>query len=142
MTTNINDIEHIVRCCPQRYLDHEGKPEFMAFKIQPKDQGCLSVVWLEHFGKQTVADNIPLARDELCKNYKTTNDNKLAVLNVGVMKQTIKQTHGIDINVRTDPDEYPSHACIEGYPTNDEAVATTLSDMARDGRLYPGCPHD
>ena len=140
---NIRDADHVARCCSLRSLDKDGRPGPGAFELKNKDDGCLSVTWLEHFGKQSVADNIPPAREELCENYTIRNGGKLAVLNVGAAKRAIRLTHGIDISVRKNPrDRYLSHACIEGYPTNDVAVATTLSDMVGEDCLYEGCTTD
>ena len=136
MTTDILDTDHVARYCSRRNLDVEGMPNPGAFKLRNRDNGCLSVNWLECFGEENVADNIPHARAELCRHYKTKESGRLAVLNVGLAKSAVKATRKVDISVRKDPrDGHRSHACV-GYPTNDSEVATTLSEMVGEEDMY------
>ncbi len=90
MTMNVCDADHVARCCSPRPLDEDKIRGHGAFELKNKDGSCLSVTWLEHFEKQSVADNIPPAREGLCENYKTMNGSKLAVLNVRITKRAIK----------------------------------------------------
>lgn len=137
MTADIRDADHVARCCPKRKLADDGTPAPGAFELRDDDKGCLSVNWLECFGGKTVADNIPYARKELRRHYKTKRSGRLAVLNVGVARRAVKETLKVDISVRSDPrDDHRSHACV-GYPANDNEVATTLSEMVGERDVYP-----
>ena len=140
MTADIRDADHIARCCPRRKIEEDGTPAPGAFILRDKDkdEDCLSVNWLECFGDGNVADNIPHVRAELRKHYETREGFKLAVLNVGVAKRAVKTTREVDISVKKDPrDDHRSHACVGGYITNNNDVATTLSEMVRKNDMYP-----
>lgn len=138
MTADIRDADHVARYCSQRNLNADGMPGPDAFKLRDRDNGCLSVNWLECFGEGNVADNIPHARAELRRHYETKESGRLAVLNVGVAKRAVKATREVDISIRRDPrDGHRSHACVGGYPTNDNDVAMTLSEMIGEGDMYP-----
>lgn len=90
MTADIQDADHVARCCTKRKQEDDGRPAPGAFELKDDDKGCLSVNWLEYFGEKTVADNIPHARKELSMHYKTKKSYRLAVLNVGVAKRAVK----------------------------------------------------
>ena len=138
MTADIHDDDHIARYCPKRNIGDDGTPAPDAFRLRDSDNDCLSVSWLECFEKGNIANNIPHARAELRKHYKTKKSGRLAVLNVGVAKRAVKTTHEVDISVRWDPqDDYRSHTCIGGYPTNNDDMATTLSEMVGKSNMYP-----
>ena len=62
MTADIRDTDHVVRYCSRRNLDADGMPNPGAFKLRDRDDGCLSVNWLEFFGEEDVASNIPHVR--------------------------------------------------------------------------------
>lgn len=135
MTADIHDADHIARYCSLRKLEDNGTP--VAFRLRDNDNNCLSVNWLECFGEGNVAGNIPHARAELRKHYKTKKSGRLAVLNVGVAKRAVKTTCEVDISIRRDPlDDHRSHACIGGYSTNNDDVATTLSEMVGESDMY------
>ena len=120
---------------PLRKLDKDGLPSPGAFKLRDRDNGCLSVNWLEYFGKGDIANNIQHVRKELRNHYKTKKSGRLAVLNVGMAKSAVMTTCKVDIHIRSDPrDGHRSHACVE-YPANDNDVATTLSEMVK--YMYP-----
>lgn len=137
MTADICDADHIARCCSPRSLEEDGTPSPDAFKLRDRDKGCLSVNWLECFGEQNVIENIPHVRKELSRHYVTKKSGGLAVLNVGIAKRAIKTTNEVDISVRRDPlDDYLSHACVGGYTTNNNEVATTLSEMVGRNDMY------
>lgn len=138
MTADIRDADHVARCCSRRKLEDDGTPAPGAFRLRDSDDGCLSVNWLEYFGKGNVADNIPHARAELRKHYTTKKSGRLAVLNVGMAKRAVKTTREVDISVRSDPrDGHRSHACVGGYLANNDDVATTLSEMVGESDIYP-----
>ena len=138
MTADIHDADHIARCCSRRKLEDDGTPAPAAFRLRDSDNGCLSVNWLECFGEGNVADNIPHVRAELRRHYRTKKSSRLAVLNVGVAKRAVQTTLKVDISVRPDPqDGHRSHACVGGYPANNDDVATTLSEMVGESDVYP-----
>ena len=137
MTADIRGADHVARYCPKRKLEDDGTPAPGAFELRDNDEGCLSVNWLECFGGKTVADNIPYAREELRRHYTTKKSGKLAVLNVDVARRAVKETLKVDISVRSDPqDDHRSHACVGGYSTNNNDVATTLSEMVGERDMY------
>lgn len=138
MTADIHDADHVARCCSRRKIEDDGTPAPGAFRLRDSDNGCLSVNWLECFGEENVADNIRHVRAELRKHYKTRENSRLAVLDVGMAKRAVKTTRAVDISVRRDPrDDHRSHACVSGYSTNNDDVATTLSEMVGESDMYP-----
>lgn len=127
---DIRDADHVARCCSLRKLEDDGTPAPGAFLLRNSDNGCLSVNWLECFGKGNVDDNIPHARAELRRHYKTKKSGRLAVLNVGAAKRAVKVAREVDISVRSDPrDDHQSHACVGWHAANNYDVAMTLSEM-------------
>lgn len=136
MISDIGDADHVARYCSPRKLEEDGTPAPGAFKLRDSDNCCLSVNWLEYFEAQSIDDNISYARRELCQ-LDLKKNGRLAVLNVGMAKRATKTTNKVDISVRRDPHNgYRSHACIGGYPANDNEVATTLSEMVGEGNMY------
>lgn len=137
MIADIGDADHVARYCSPRKLEEDGTPAPGAFRLRDLDDCCLSVNWLECFEGQSVDVNIQHVRKELRKHYKTKKSGKLAVLNVGAAKRATKTTNKVDISVGRDPqDGYRSHACVGGYSTTNNEVATTLSEMVGEGDMY------
>ena len=136
MISDIDDADHVARYCSPRTLEDDGTPAPNAFKLRDRDNCCLSVNWLEYFGAQSVDGNIPHVRNEL-RHLDLKENGRLAVLNVGIAKLVTKTANNVNISVRRDPQSgYQSHACIGGYSTNDNAVATALSEMVGVGDMY------
>lgn len=46
--TEPRDDHHVVRYCPLRVLDNDGRPTLVAFDLRD-DESYLSVNWLEYF---------------------------------------------------------------------------------------------
>ncbi len=137
MVADIRDADHVARYCSPRKLEEDGTPAPNAFRLRDRDGCCLSVNWLECFKGQSVDDNIPHIRSELRQHYEPKKNGWLAVLNVGEAKHVIKTSHGVEIHVRRDrPNDYPSHACVGGYSTNDNEVATALSEMVGKNNMH------
>ena len=137
MTEDIRDADHVARYCSPRKLESDGTPAPGAFRLRDRDNGCLSVNWLECFGEGSVDDNIPHVRAELRRHYETKDSGRLAVLNVGMAKRAVRETREVDISVRRDPlDGHRSHACVGGYRANNYDVATTLSEMVGEHDMH------
>lgn len=137
MSVDINDADHVARYCSPRKIEEDGTPAPDAFRLRDSDNCCLSVNWLECFRGQSIVDNILHVRSELCRHRELKKHGRLAVLNVGKAKRAIKITNKLDISVRGDPrDNHRSHACIGGYPTNNNEVAMTLSEMVGEDDMY------
>ncbi|MXY60858.1 MAG: hypothetical protein F4Y82_01910 [Cenarchaeum sp. SB0665_bin_23] len=137
MIVDIDDADHVARYCSPRKIKEDGTPAPGAFRLRDCDNCCLSVNWLECFRGQSIVDNILHVRSELCQHRELRKNGRLAVLNVGKIKRAIKITNKLDINVKRNPrNNHRSHACIGGYPTNNNEVAMTLSEMVGVDDMY------
>lgn len=138
MTRQIRDDDHVSRYCTRMRIDEDGTPLPAAFTLRRTDE-YLSVNWLEYFGVSDIEHNMVHVRKAFGKHYTIRASGQFAVLNVGDVKATIKESLGRVLSI-TDlqEDDYPSHASIDGYTVNDDHVPIALSEMVEKDDMHPG----
>ena len=95
----------------------------------------MSVNWIEYFGMPNFDDNMLEVQKEVAK-HRTIKNGKYAILNVGIVKNTISEAFGmlLEINLH---DDYPSHAGIHGYTAADNlTIAHKLAVMVGEDDMY------
>ena len=156
----IPDDNHVLRYCRPKYVNQvNGLPERDAFRLEPGDDGRLSVNWVEHLdtaaaiatrGEREVA--VARVRDVIQLGLGVSG--AFAFLRVDDVKRAVETGGGANPYVEHDPKgpqpavgrrpargPDPSHALVHGFPEDDYGVGVELLALAtldRDLNLFPG----
>jgi len=97
-----------------------------AFVPKPNEED-LSVNWLEVFGKLPQQQAIDCIRSVLQGKLTIKPRGRLAVLNVGAVKDAARRTDGCNLRVNYQPEgNDPSHAGIGGWEATDDPLIVAL----------------
>ena len=132
----IPDANHVVRYCPPSFLNEERTaPTGLAFRIKT-GQSYLSVSWLEHTNGTDMTSQVVAVRKALALEF--ARDAKLAVLNVGAMRDYVTQNSSDArcLRVAHEPEENnPHHAGIHNLEASDDIIADLIAEVVRE--CYP-----
>ena len=87
---NIIDNYNLARYCKPATISANGKPSSTAFQLR-KNEEYLSTECLEYFNLSSEDKSIPCAIKIINEKLHISNDGKIAVLNVGEIKNSIKR---------------------------------------------------
>lgn len=133
----IPDTDHVARYCPPRTLNEAGTPTGSAFRVKT-DEPFLSVDWLEHTSGTDMAGRVSAVRLALATTLKFAKNAKLAVLNVGEIRDSVtrKSPDARCLRVAHEPDEKnPHHAGIHNLEASDDIIADLIAEVVRE--CYP-----
>ena len=138
MTRKNSDADHVARYCSKMLRDTDGTPLPASFELR-RDGECLSVNWPEYFGVADVLDNMVKVRKTFSGHYSIGKNGRFAVLNVGNVSRTVMETLGLALCVKDlQEDDYPSHACVDGYTADDGDVPIVLAETVGKDDMHPG----
>ena len=156
VSNSIPDEQHIARYCRPKQTE-QGFPSVKAFHLKPKDEGELSVNWMEYFSPSKLVvtrshRNQVIAQIRTVIQMCPSSGGRFAVLNIGLAKQAIIDGGGQSPNVRSTPQPAkpaqgkwpargpdPSHASVSGYTVNDNLdVAVELLALLNPENVFPG----
>jgi hypothetical protein len=135
----IPDQHHIARFCrPMQVPD--GQIQATAFMLR-KDEECLSVNWLEFLNRSSRESEIAELRKIYSAKFNVGARAKLAVLNVGEVREKVltESPDRRNLEVLHDP-QYkevydPSHSGIYNLKQDDELIAELILETVRE--TYP-----
>lgn len=140
------DSDHVARYVPLSKLRNDGIPDTEAFKIHPKDQGYLSVDWLEYYDTEDENSNrIESLIKAMSKainpngrlNLTKYNQGKFAIFNVGNIKHAIHEASSIEADevnvcqIKNRQGHTDSHTGIF-YPENLDEIAEAVQKSILD----------
>lgn len=127
----------MVRYCPLRALDNDGRPTLVAFDLRD-DESYLSVNWLEYFQDTAQRSRIDQVREAMGRRLTLGRRGRLLELEV----QDVKEAGGmVGCELRIEPRDNhddPSHAGIDGWGSAEEhaLVAAQLLEIALRAPLH------
>ena len=143
--TELRDDHHVVRYCPLRALDNDGRPTLVAFDLRD-DESYLSANWLEYFQDTAQRSRIDQVREAMSRRLTLGRRGRLLELEVEDVKEA-GSTVGCALRIEPrDDDDDPSHGCddpshvgIDGWQSDAEhaLVAAQLLEIARRAPLHP-----
>lgn len=123
--------DHIARICERKYVESEGVASG-AFMLR-KDEGYLSVQWLEHLGKANRQEEIGEAREIFSRNLKLRPSAKIAVLNVEKTCDHVVRESGFAIWVLHQPAPNDcAHSGIFGTDQDHELIAELIRETIQE----------
>jgi len=130
----IPDKDDIARYCKASYIQQDGCVSGDAFKLRPNEE-FLSVSWLNYWCKDSFEENIAATRNALQRNLSISRRAKLAVANVGRMREDVQQaSSGDSVRVLHDPDSTdPSHSGIYGTDSIENLEEAIVAEIFAGG---------
>jgi len=134
----IPDSDHIGRFCgPGQVAD--GQIQAGAFMLR-SDEKYLSVNWLEYLNCSNRENEIVEIRNIYSAKLKVGARAKIAVLNVGEVREKVltESPDRRNIDILHDPeDKDPSHSGIYNLKQDDELIAELILETVHDREVYP-----
>ncbi len=136
----VPDDDHISRLCSGITINPDGTVNGAAFQLRPgrPDEDHVSVNWLEFLELPNREAEISAIREVLASKLRLGAKAKLAVLNVGEMRDYVAQESPDNRNLRVlhwPEDNDPSHGGIYDLPTDDNLIADLIAETVRE--VYP-----
>ena len=131
------ETDHVAYYCSSSKIDDRGLPSARAFLPRNHEQH-LSVNWLEHFGEPNQPRAVARVRLVLANKMTIRRSGKLAVLNVGEVKNAARRAGNTTLGIEHRPEPCDqSHAGITGYSSGDLVVGLALQSLVRDEHMHP-----
>lgn len=132
--THLPDNDHIVRYC---FKDNGGSSITGAhFQARKRDNGSLSVNWLECMSQEQRASQIQTVKDFYRSKFSSPkSEDKIAVLNV---KETIDYVHHNDPNnkiikiIHRKTKNDPCHCGVEDLALDDDLIFELLAQTVKE----------
>lgn len=130
----IPDKDDIARYCKASYIQQDGCVSGDAFKLRPEED-FLSVSWLNYWRKGSFEENIAATRNALQRKLKISRKAKLAVVNVGSMRENVQQAlSGETVSVLHEPSSTdPSHSGIYGTNSIENLEEAIVAEILAGG---------
>jgi hypothetical protein len=123
--------DHVARFCKGKFISEDDRVEPGAFMLR-KDEGYLSVQWLECLGKPSRREEISEVRKILSGHLKIRRPSKIAVLNVGKTCDHVSQGSGWNIRMLHKPEQNDcAHSGIYGTNQDHELIAELITEPSR-----------
>ena len=129
----VPDSDHVSRLCkPSHIVD--GVPAATAFKLRAGEK-YLSVNWLEYLALSDRPSAIAEIRRVLNAKLTISARAKIAILNVGTLRDAVRNSTGTSLRVLhvPEPDD-PSHSGIHDIPLDDHLIAEELALAVQDAQ--------
>lgn len=124
--------DHVARFCKGKFISEDDHVEPGAFMLR-KDEGYLSVQWLERLGKPSRREEISEVRKILSGHLKIRRPSKIAVLNVGKTCDHVAQVSGWNIRMLHNPEPNDcAHSGIYGTNQNHELIAELITETIQE----------
>jgi len=123
----IPDQHHIARYCRPKQVPY-GQIQATAFMLR-KDEGSLSVNWLEFFKCSSRKIEIDELRSTYFRKFKVGAGAKIAILNISEVREKVltESPDRRNLKVLHDPEAYdPSHSGIYNLRHDDEIIIAEL----------------
>ncbi len=131
----IPNSDHVARYCGGAHFD-DGKITGAAFRLKEyKQEGSLSVNWLEFFGKESRDDEIYEVRKAFAKIEMSIGKTAMfGVLNVGITKGDVaKEDSNRNIEFKHEPlEENQSHSGIHGLRYDDDVISDLIAQSVQE----------
>lgn len=131
---NVPDKDHISRYCKSSFVE-DGQIQATAFMLR-NDEEYLSVNWLEFLKCTNRGHEITEIRNIYSAKLKVGAHAKIAVLNVGEVREKVK-TESLDmrnLDIKHEPIDVPpiidhSHSAIYNLKQDDELIAELMLEV-------------
>jgi len=130
----IPDKDDIARYCKASYIQQDGRVSGEAFKLRPNEE-FLSVSWVNYWCKDSFEENITVTRNVLQRNLRINRRAKLAVVNVGRMREDVQQaSSGETVRVLHEPSSSDhSHSGIYGTNSIENLEEAIVAEILAGG---------
>jgi hypothetical protein len=128
------DQDHISRYCSGIRITEDGRVTAAAFQLRTVDE-YLSVNWLEFLGQPNREAEIKVIRGILDSKISLGAKAKIAVLDVGKMRDYIRQNSPTELEVRVlhQPEPIdPSHSGIFDVPHDDDFIPELIAGVIQE----------
>ena len=131
MGGSVPDGDHVTRLCSGSHFRPDGTLAPSAFKLR-QGETYLSVNWLEHLSLGSRAAELAEVRRVLATKRAVGASARLALLNVGQMRDAVRHARAVEVFVRHEPETRvgqpfdPSHSGIYGLFPDDVVVPEVI----------------
>ncbi len=124
----VPDSDHIARYCGGSSVESDGTINRMAFRLR-KDEGYLSVNWLEFLEKTSREEAIAEVRNVLRKKLTLGSRSRIAVADVGSLINHIRAERILNVQHEPELPDDPSHSGIFGYGIDDGLIELMIAEV-------------
>ena len=124
----VPDSDHIARYCGGSSVESDGTINRMAFRLR-KDEGYLSVNWLEFLEKTSREEAIAEVRNVLRKKLTLGSRSRIAVADVGSLINHIRAERILNVQHEPELPDEPSHSGIFGYGIDDGLIELMIAEV-------------
>ena len=135
----VPDTDHIARRCGGSRVKEDGTISGAAFRLRKLSSGqvepYLSVNWLEILDEDNSAAQISKLRKILAAKFSVGSAAKIAVLNVGEMRDYVRRDHEARrvLHVLHEPvNDDRSHSGIHNLKLEDERIADLIAQTVKE----------